>query len=158
MELVAFLLLLVANGSPILVKRVLGKRFAYAIDGGKLAPDGYPWLGSSKTFRGVLAAIISCAIIAPLFGLPVYVGALFGAYAMLGDMITSFIKRRLGMKPSSQLFGLDQTLEAFIPLAACASYFQLDWLEILLLTFSFWFFGAILSRILFTLGIREHPY
>lgn len=158
MELVAFFLLLVANGSPILAKRLLGDRFSFAIDGGQLAPDGKPWLGSSKTFRGILASISMCAAIAPILGLPVYAGAIFAAYAMLGDLITSFIKRRMGLEPSSQLFGVDQALEAFIPLVACSGHLQLDWQAIILLTLSFWIAGIVLSRILFMVGIRKHPY
>lgn len=158
MELVAFFLLFVANGAPILAARLFGERFDYAIDAGYLAPDGNPWLGSSKTFRGILAAVITCAAIAPVFGLAVYVGAIFAACAMLGDLITSFIKRRIGLKPSSQLFGVDQALEAFIPLAACAGYFDLSWLAVIVLTIGFWIAGTFLSKVLFNIGIRKHPY
>lgn len=158
MAFIAFFLLFLANGAPILAARLFRGRFAHAIDGGYTAPDGNPWLGPSKTFRGVFASVMACTAIAPAFGLSLHVGAIFAGSAMLGDLLTSFIKRRLGLKPSSQLFGVDHALEAFMPLAACAGYFHLEWKEVLALTVGFWLFGNLLSKLLFSIGIRKHPY
>src|SRR5271166_5320197 len=47
-----------ANSAPPLCKRLLGARLARAIDGGLTLRDGYPLLGSSKTWRGLIAAIV----------------------------------------------------------------------------------------------------
>ena len=48
----------IANGAPILAARIFGDWFAQPIDAGGVASDGNPWLGSSKTWRGIVAAYL----------------------------------------------------------------------------------------------------
>ena len=88
-----------ANSAPPLCKRLLGTRLARAIDGGLTLRDGYPLLGSSKTWRGLIAAIVLSTCASVLVGLQWQTGALAGALAMLGDCLSSLIKRRLGVGP-----------------------------------------------------------
>jgi CDP-2,3-bis-(O-geranylgeranyl)-sn-glycerol synthase len=45
-------LLAVANGTPIIVEKLLGKSLAFPIDGDTTL-DGKPLFGSSKTLRGL---------------------------------------------------------------------------------------------------------
>jgi CDP-diglyceride synthetase len=90
----ALVLLALANGTALMVKKCLGRRFAGPLDGGLIMPDGRPLFGSSKTVRGVVAAIVLTAVLAPLVGSRVLVGALIAAFAMAGDLISSFTKRR----------------------------------------------------------------
>jgi len=45
-------LLVVANGTPVIVEKFLGKFLAFPIDGGATFADGKPVFGSSKTLRG----------------------------------------------------------------------------------------------------------
>src|SRR5271169_7192818 len=50
------LLLFLANGTPVMVKRILGNRWSYPLDGGHEFVDGRPLFGRSKTIRGVTLA------------------------------------------------------------------------------------------------------
>ena len=120
--------------------------------------DGQPLLGRSKTVRGVLLGIVVTAATAPLLGLPWTVGALAGAAAMAGDLVSSFVKRRLRRPPSSMARGLDQIPESLLPLLACKSALGLSAPDIVVGTAAFWLGELVLSRALFALRIRDQPY
>jgi CDP-2,3-bis-(O-geranylgeranyl)-sn-glycerol synthase len=110
------LLLIVANGTPVIIGLLLGQRCNQPLDAGRLFPDQRPWLGASKTIRGVLAAISASTLCAPLVGFTYIHGALFGGLSMLGDLLSSFIKRRLGFSSSCSRPVLDQLPETLLPL------------------------------------------
>ena len=110
------LLLGVANGTPVLVRKVLKDRFAAPLDGGLQFFDGRPILGTSKTIRGIVASILMTSIIGILLGFDFWLGASLASFSMLGDLASSFIKRRLGFGVHAQAFGLDQIPEALLPL------------------------------------------
>ena len=93
-------LLAVANGTPIIVEKFLGKFLAFPIDGGLELTDGKPLFGSSKTLRGLALSLLATTAFAPLISLSWKVGALVSATAMLGDLLSSFWKRRMGLAPS----------------------------------------------------------
>src|SRR6476661_2238973 len=90
-------LLVVANGTPIIVERFLGKFLAFPIDGGAKLADGKPLFGSSKTLRGLALSIAATTAFAPLIALNWRIGGLVAAMAMLGDLLSSFLKRRMGL-------------------------------------------------------------
>ena len=119
-----------ANGAPVLFARLLGTRFARPIDGGVVLRDGHPLLGRSKTWRGLAAAVVLAACAAVLIGLPWQAGALTGASAMAGDCLSSFVKRRLGLEPSSMALGLDQVPESLFPAVASSVYLPLGPLDV----------------------------
>src|SRR6516165_11714278 len=72
-------LLMLANGTPVVAKKILGERFAYPLDRGVEFVDGRPLLGRSKTIRGVLLAVLVTVAGAPLIGLRWQVGFLVGS-------------------------------------------------------------------------------
>ena len=152
------ILLIITNGSPIIARVVFGQRFDSPIDFGRKIKDGQPLLGSSKTFRGVIAATCMAIIVSMLFGFSWKVGLLIGVWAMLGDLFSSFVKRRLGMVPSSMALGLDQIPESFFPLVAVSSMLRLGWWQIVTLVVLFVVVELLLSRVLFKLKIRNRPY
>jgi CDP-2,3-bis-(O-geranylgeranyl)-sn-glycerol synthase len=152
------LLLLMANGAPILARNLFASAADWPIDAGYIASDGYRLLGPSKTWRGLVAAVVATAALAALLGYPLLLGALFGLYAMLGDLLTSFIKRRLGLLPSARAFGLDQLPEAVLPLALLHAQMGLDWLHGIVLLVLFIVTDVLLSRLLYRLKIRRRPY
>ncbi len=154
----ALILLLVANGAPIIATKLLGKRYAWPVDFGLTAPDGNPWLGASKTYRGLLLSAITASITAMLLGYTWQLGALLGLLAMSGDLLSSFIKRRMGMSVHSQAPGLDQVPEALIPLAVLAGPLGLTWGEIAILVVAFWVLELLISRLLYNWRIRKRPY
>jgi CDP-2,3-bis-(O-geranylgeranyl)-sn-glycerol synthase len=108
-------LLVVANGAPIIARDVLGKRGDWPLDFGWLFCDGRPLFGPSKTIRGVVAAVGATGCAALLFGDDFATGAYVGLLAMMGDLLSSFLKRRLDIASSDSALGLDQGLEALVP-------------------------------------------
>jgi hypothetical protein len=119
------LLLALANGTPIAAKKIFGSRFSFPLDAGAKFPDGRPLLGPSKTIRGILASITVTTASAPLLGLDPAVGATAAVAAMAGDLVSSFLKRRLNFPPSSQALVLDQLPESLFPMLACRNALSL---------------------------------
>jgi CDP-2,3-bis-(O-geranylgeranyl)-sn-glycerol synthase len=151
-------LIIVANGAPIL-GTALCRRFAdYPLDGGRCWRDGRPLLGRSKTWRGLLLALIAPTIMAWFLGIAPHIGLIVGACAMAGDLLSSFTKRRLGMTTSSQALGLDQIPEALLPMLAVKPIFDLNWPVILETVVAFLILELLLSRLLYHLRVRRQPY
>jgi CDP-2,3-bis-(O-geranylgeranyl)-sn-glycerol synthase len=109
-------LLTVANATPAVLGILLRRHLAWPLDAGRNCFDGRRLFGPSKTVRGILGSICASALLAPAFGLEWAGGALFGLLAMSGDLISSFIKRRLGFTPGCAQPLLDQLPEACLPL------------------------------------------
>ena len=152
------LLLLAANGAPVLVARVLGERWAWPVDGGARFTDGRPLFGPSKTWRGLLSGVLLTGIVGQLLGLGFLLGMLFGAASLAGDLSSSFIKRRLGVVSSGRALLLDQIPEALLPLLVCRQLLGLDPWSIIWLVLLFVVGALLLSRIMYRLGIRRRPY
>lgn len=153
------LLLLVANGAPILARLLPGaRRWNRPLDGGYRLADGRRLFGDHKTWRGIAAAVVFTALAAWLLQLPAWLGALFGALSLLGDLLASFTKRRLQLAPGAAAPGLDQLPEAWLPLLALQPALGLTWLQIALIGALFMALDLLLSRILYSLGMRRHPW
>ena len=152
------LLIIIANGAPIILRALMGKRLDFAIDCGRRLPDNNPILGKSKTWRGVIGAIIFTPVGAVLLGYTVPTGVLIAIYAVLGDILSSFIKRRFGMAPSSMAPLLDQVPESLLPALMFMDTFEMDYQSIIILVCVFVAIELLLSFILFKLGIRQKPY
>jgi CDP-2,3-bis-(O-geranylgeranyl)-sn-glycerol synthase len=151
-------LLAVANATPILAKLLLGDRLDRALDGGAIFPDGRPWFGPTKTIRGIAVSLLATPLAAALIGLPWRLGVVVAAAAMAGDLFSSFVKRRMGLAPSSKATGLDQIPEALLPLAASRLVVAVTFADIVAGTAIAFVGGVIFSRILFALGLRDRPY
>ncbi|MDZ7668214.1 MAG: CDP-archaeol synthase [Gammaproteobacteria bacterium] len=151
-------LLIVANGVPVLVTRLLGRRADWPLDGGLQAWDGRSLLGPSKTIRGLVASVLATAAVAALLGLGWPVGLLFGTASMIGDLCSSFLKRRLGIESSGQAVGLDQLPEALFPLLACYALLPLNALLVVVVVTLFALGQLLLSPLMYRLGIRRRPY
>jgi CDP-2,3-bis-(O-geranylgeranyl)-sn-glycerol synthase len=152
------ILLMLANGTPVVAKKVLGKRFACPLDRGVKFVDGRPLFGRSKTIRGVLLAVLVTMAGALLIGLRWQVGFLVGSLAMIGDLVSSFLKRRMALPPSSRASGLDQVPEALIPLLACRNPLSLTMADIGAATTLFFIGEVLLSRVLYAFRLRDRPY
>ena len=152
------LLLITANGAPILARRLLRHRFYKPVDGGLNLADGQPLLGPSKTWRGLIASLLLTALMAWLLGLSLAFGALFALLTMVGDLLTSFIKRRLGMQASSMALGYDYLLECLLPVAVLAPPLGLSVLDVVVIVALFMVLALFLSQLLFWLGVRKRPY
>jgi CDP-2,3-bis-(O-geranylgeranyl)-sn-glycerol synthase len=142
------LLLVVANGTPVLVALLLGQHFNRPLDAGRLFFDLRPWLGESKTIRGVLSAIIASTLCAPLAGLSYIHGAFFGGLAMGGDLLSSFIKRRLDFPSGYSRPGLDQLPETLLPLLLLQPAHGATLYEMIVIATAFIAIDLLLSRAL----------
>ena len=151
-------LLAVANGTPVIVKRVFGARADHAIDCGVRLADGRFMFGPSKTMRGVISSVIATALIAAAVGLTVYAGAVIALGAMAGDLASSFVKRRLGLEPSSKATGLDQIPEALLPCLLLSAILPLTAGDIAVIVLLFFGGEVVLSELLFRAGVRDSPY
>ena len=152
------LLIFVANGVPVIASGLLNRRFEVPLDMGVRLPDGQPLFGSSKTLRGLLLSLPLTAIVAELIGLSFTLGLTVALWAMLGDLLSSFIKRRLGMASGSQALGLDQLFESLLPLLAVAGPLTISATEIMATVITFAVLELLISQILFRLKLRKHPY
>lgn len=151
-------LLTLANGAPVVAKKLFGGRFAGPLDGGARFFDGRPLLGRSKTIRGIAAALIATSLGAPLIGVAPATGALAAAGAMAGDLLSSFTKRRLGMVASSRALGLDQVPESLLPLLFCQTALGLSAADIAVAVALFFAGEILLSRLLYRVHLRDEPY
>ena len=160
-----------ANAAPVL----LGGYFP--IDGGRRAWDGRPIFGSSKTWLGLvggLAAGCLCAVLlAHLLngttldlwgGQPIWYltsGIALSAGALLGDLVGSFIKRRLGRKSGEPSWLMDQlpflffSLLAVIPLGI---YFPIAPFSLLFLILVTLFLHRGANALAHAIGLKQVPW
>jgi len=106
---------MIANGSPVFFLR---GRKGRPVDFGKNFIDGKRLLGDGKTFEGIIIGV-SAGVITSLFvfvflhntfsfNVLFYTGLLSSIGAMLGDLVKSFFKRRLGIERGKSLPIADQ--------------------------------------------------
>jgi len=112
----ALALLIVANSTPVVLSRMLGGHFAGPIDGGLRLPDGTEVLGAHKTWRGMAGGAIAAGALGTLLGWGFITSAGFGALALVGDLLSSFLKRRFGCGAGRSMPLLDQLPEALLPM------------------------------------------
>jgi CDP-archaeol synthase len=152
------LLLMLANGTPLVAKKLLGERYSYPLDCNLKFSDGRPLLGRSKTVRGVLLAVLVTTAGASITGLGWKNGVLIGGFAMAGDLVSSFSKRRLNRPSSSRASGLDQVPESLFPLLACRNSLSLGIGDIAVCVAVFFAGDVLLSRLLYAWHLRDRPY
>jgi len=152
------LLLIIANGAPILAQYLFREHGSQAIDGGRCFRDGRPLFGATKTWRGLIAALVLTTVTALPLGLGPATGFFIGLLALCGDLLSSFVKRRLAYKPSSMALGLDQIPEALLPALVVAPRLALSAGDIVTVVTLFFLLELGLSTVLHRLGIRKQPY
>lgn len=152
------LLLIVANGSPVLVAWVMGSWLARPIDNNYHLVDGHPLFGRKKTWRGLMVAVVSTAVVAQWLELGLVFGAMFGLLAMVGDLTSSFIKRRLRLDESTRFRGLDQLPEAVLPLLLAFPVYNFGWGSLVAVAVIFTLLNLAVSPTLYRLGIRRRPH
>ena len=150
-------LLIVANGAPMVLSPLLGNR-GRAVDGGLVLADARPLFGPSKTWRGLAASVAATGAASWLLGLGGLFGVIFAAFAMLGDLMTSFVKRRLGLVSGDRARGLDQLPEGLLP--ALPAWWLLDapWWELVIAALIFSVLNIWGSPLLYRWGLRHRPH
>jgi CDP-2,3-bis-(O-geranylgeranyl)-sn-glycerol synthase len=133
--------------TPWAIARIAGKRWATPLDLGFTAPDGERLLGDHKTWRGLLSAVLACSLAGALSGFGALRGCGFGALALLGDALSSLVKRRLRRSPGTEVPGLDQLPEALLPLAAFAPALGLGSLQVVSVALGFMLLDMAVTRV-----------
>ena len=112
-----------ANMAPVMVKKI--NILVFPIDFNKKI-NKKPILGRNKTFKGLVFGIVFSIIIVYIQSLLhnfdffknisfldyqnwLLFGLLMGSGALTGDLIKSFFKRRIGLKPGTKFVPFDQT-------------------------------------------------
>jgi len=151
-------MLVLANGAPVVAAKFSGHRWSAPVDAGLNWFDGRPLLGKSKTWRGIASGALCCVLFAWITGLGFVFGLLFGLLALAGDLLSSFIKRRLGLKSSARMPGLDQVPEAAFPVLLALGWGLTEaWTAVFIVVF-FTLSNMWISPLLYRLGIRRHPH
>ncbi len=112
---ILYLPAMVANAIPLICRRYVFRN-PHPIDFKKNFYDGRRLFGDNKSIEGFIAGIIAGTLIGLVYGSYVrsqlsewvFYGFSSGVGAMCGDLINSFIKRRIGMKPGQPFIPLDQ--------------------------------------------------
>ncbi|WP_372966402.1 CDP-archaeol synthase [Marinobacter sp.] len=158
LSLELFALLVLANGAPVVMARLFRDCGNWPVDAGQLWTDGRPLLGPSKTWRGIVSGTLCCLLFAAWVGLGWVFGAVFGALSLLGDLISSFIKRRMGMRSSARALWLDQLPEAGLPMLMAWLWLSLPLWEVVAITLLFALSNMLFSPLLYRLGVRAQPH
>ncbi|WP_297790702.1 CDP-archaeol synthase [uncultured Marinobacter sp.] len=153
-----FVMLVLANGAPVVARRLFGHHWSAPVDGGRLWRDGRPVLGKSKTWRGVVSGTVSCGLFAMVAGLGLFFGLLFGLMGLLGDILSSFIKRRRGLEASAKALWLDQVPEALLPMILAFLWLPLGLWQAVAVVVLFTLSNILFSPLLYRLGIRRQPH
>lgn len=103
----------------------IGAYFAGRAFGGlRLAPRISPSKTWSGLFGGMIAALVVGATLgdrADIVGVPLWIGAVMGLLAQLGDLAQSWMKRRAGVKDSGKLIpghgGVFDRVDGLLPVA-----------------------------------------
>lgn len=158
LEIKLLLLLMVANGAPVVAWDIFKERYDWPVDWGITLSDGSPLFGPAKTWRGATASVLITPLVAMSMSLTWKTGFIIAAMAMAGDLLSSFCKRRLGIQASGQALGLDQIPESLLPLLVIKKSCGLAWDSIVLVSALFFILEISLSPVLYRLGIRKRPY
>ena len=143
------ILLFAVNAAPPVIAFLLEDRWNRPIDWNRTFLDGKPLLGRHKTIRGIIGSIAAGILLGWFLGLPLIVGFCIGFFSILGDLLTSFVKRRFELASGTVVPLLDQLFEGLFPLLFVKYYFLSDWALIIVLLILFvpiTHFGALFFK------------
>jgi CDP-2,3-bis-(O-geranylgeranyl)-sn-glycerol synthase len=127
------------------------------LDGGVKWLDGKPFLGGNKTTKGTIFGILIGSIIG-ILQKNFYGGFLQAFGAISGDIISSFLKRRINIEPGASLPILDQ-LDFIIFAVALSFPIQIiKWetaLVIIIVTLPLHYISNIIA---YLLGLKKEPW
>ena len=151
-------LILVANGAPVLLNYIFSHRVSYPVDFGLKLNDKQYLLGRTKTWRGIVSSLLATILVAIFIGYDAVTGAVVSLLAMSGDLLSSFIKRRLMKKESAQAFLLDQIPESLFPSLWLLVMDYIDLTQVIVIVGCFIIIELTLSVVLYKIGVRKQPY
>lgn len=125
------LLILTINAVPPLLAFLFPDFISQPLDFGLKLWDGSPVFGKHKTVRGFFGAIIAGILIGSLMGFSFLIAFFVGLFTMLGDLVSSFIKRRFTFPEGKDILILDQCFEGGFPLLLFHYVYSLSWVRII---------------------------
>src|SRR3989338_1745681 len=162
-----------ANMAPVLAKNMF-RNMAFPIDFNiRIGNDAI--LGKNKTYRGLIAGVLAAIIVAYIqfllqsnnilteFAIIDYsgwllIGFLLGFGAIFGDMVKSFVKRRLGFKPGMPFVPFDQLDFVFGALIFVYPVAKLYMEKIAIILFISFILHMVINHIAFYTGIRKERW
>jgi CDP-2,3-bis-(O-geranylgeranyl)-sn-glycerol synthase len=110
------LLLIVANSTPVVMAQLLGTWRNSPIDAGIKLCDGRPLFGPHKTWRGFISGTAAAGLFGTLLPTGFVISASGGLLALTGDLLSSFLKRRMNRASGQSTPLVDQLPEALLPM------------------------------------------
>ena len=162
-----------ANMAPVLAKNMF-RKMALPIDF-NMKLGKYAIFGENKTYRGLVAGLIAAIGVAYVqfflysenilsdFAIVDYsnwllIGFLLGFGAMFGDMVKSFVKRRLGLEPGMPFVPFDQLDFVFGALIFVYPVARLSMEKMAIILFISLILHIIINHIAFYTGIRKERW
>jgi len=165
-----------ANMMPVFVKNHF-KFLAVPVDFGKII-FGKPIFGSHKTWRGIVAGCFGSIILISLqvflyFNFDIFkkisivpfekvnfilLGFLMGFGALFGDLVKSFFKRRINIKPGDKFVPWDQVDFVLGSLLFSSLIFRPKWYVYIFLIIIVPFFHILFNHIGFWIGIQKNKW
>ncbi len=152
------ILLSCANTLPITARKILGKRWELPVDVGICWMDRRPLFGPHKTWRGLISSILGTTLVSSFTPVGMETGLYLAMLSMTGDLLSSFIKRRMNLESGARAIGLDQGIEVMLPLVCLRHRLSISLLDIGLITLLFFAVELTVSPVLYRLGIRRNPH
>ena len=162
-----------ANMAPVVAKNIF-RKLTFPIDF-NIKLDKYTIFGENKTYRGLIAGIIAAIGIAYVqfflysnnilselaivdYSNWLVIGVLLGFGAMFGDMVKSFVKRRLGLKPGTPFVPFDQLDFVFGSLIFIYPVARLSMEKMAIILFISFILHMVINHIAFYTGIRKERW
>lgn len=164
----------IANMAPVLGKKLFPS-LAMPIDGGKLW-KGKPLFGKNKTWRGLLLGIIVGVFIfflqqylyqfsffksISLIDYPkttILLGFLLGLGALVGDLVKSFFKRRIGISSGKPWIPFDQIDDAVGSIIFAAPIYFVGWAMFIYGIIIYFILNIVVNWIAYFTGIRKEKW
>jgi CDP-2,3-bis-(O-geranylgeranyl)-sn-glycerol synthase len=118
---------------------------------------GQRLFGDKKTIEGTFAAIIVATGLGVALSEPL-VGFVFAVGAMLGDLLNSFIKRRLKIPPGNYFPIMDELNFLFFPVIFALSFFSITSLDVLILGVLTMFLHYLYDRVALFTGFKKREH
>ena len=127
-------------------------------------------LGSHKTWRGIISGILVAILVSFLqfktqSNLQLYnydnwllFGFLMGSGALLGDLIKSFFKRRVGIKPSQRWIPFDQIDFVIGAIVLTTPVYFVGWFESVVVIVLTFFLHVATNHVAFYFKIRKEKW
>jgi len=157
----------VANAAPV----IFGG--GYPLDAGRLFWDGKPLFGSNKTVRGFLAGMffgtLAGFVLSGLYqleGFPrdllfhydVLLGFVLSFGALTGDLLHSFVKRRLNISPGSPLPVADQLDFVLGALLFSVAVYPPPWLSAVIILAVTPPIHLLTNFLAYLIGVKKTPW